>query len=177
MTKLIQLFLFYAFIEISYIGLETFEQKIVLTGNLDLKTIKLNEDSESLGEVTIVAKQPTVIHKPDRKIFNVENTALIEGSTLGVLKSTPGVIVSEGSINIKSAPAAIFINNRKVQLTSEELIQLLESAPANSIKSVEVITNPPASYDADARRARRRFGLRSDPRAAAWHCQRAHPHH
>ena len=44
----------------------------------------------------------------------------------------------------------VYINNKRVQLTSNELIQLLESAPANSIKSVEVITNPPASYDADS---------------------------
>jgi len=138
------------FIRISYIGYEDFDQKIILTGNLDLKTIQLNEIPESLGEVVVVAKKPTITRKPDRLIFNIENTALTEGSTLGVLKNTPGIIVSEGSINIKSAPATVFINNRRVQLTSDELIQLLESAPANSIKSVEVITNPPASYDADS---------------------------
>ncbi|WP_412559571.1 TonB-dependent receptor domain-containing protein [Winogradskyella sp. MIT101101] len=138
------------FVRISFIGHEEFAQKVILTGNLDLKTIQLNDLPESLDEVTVVAKRPTITRKPDRLIFNVENTALTEGSTLGVLKSTPGIIVSEGGINIKSAPAAVYINNRKVQLTSDELIQLLESAPANSIKSVEVITNPPASYDADS---------------------------
>lgn len=138
------------FIKITYIGYDEFEQKIILNGNLDLKIIQLNETSENLGEVTVIAKKPTITRKPDRLIFNIENTALTEGSTLGVLKSTPGVIVSEGGINIKSAPATVFINNRRVQLTSDELIQLLESAPANSIKSVEVITNPPASYDADS---------------------------
>ncbi|WP_430467134.1 TonB-dependent receptor domain-containing protein [Winogradskyella ouciana] len=138
------------FVRISYIGHEDFAQKVILTGNLDIKTIQLNDLPESLDEVTVVAKRPTITRKPDRLIFNVENTALTEGSTLGVLKSTPGIIISEGGINIKSAPAAVYINNRKVQLTSDELIQLLESAPANSIKSVEVITNPPASYDADS---------------------------
>ena len=138
------------YLKISYIGLQEFEQKVILTGNLDLKSIILNEIPESLDEVTIIAKKPTITRKPDRLVFNVENTALVEGSTLGVLKSTPGVIVSEGGINIKSAPAAIYINNRRVQLTSDELMQLLESAPANSIKSIEVITKPPASYDADS---------------------------
>ena len=108
------------------------------------------EDLESLDQITITAKRPTVTRRPDRLVFNVANTALIEGTTLQVLKNTPGIIVSEGSINIKSAPATVYINNRKVQLTSNELIQLLESAPANSIQSVEVITNPPANYDADS---------------------------
>lgn len=138
------------YLKISYIGFEEFEQKIVLTGHLDLKSIQLNEIPENLDEVIVISKKPTITRKPDRLIFNIENTALTEGSTLSVLKRTPGIIVSEGSINIKSAPATIFINNRRVQLTSEELINLLESAPANSIKSVEVITNPPASYDADS---------------------------
>ena len=137
-------------LNISFIGLEDFVQKIILSGDLDLRTIQLNAIPESLNEVTVIGKQPTFKRKPDRLIFNIENTALTEGSTLSVLKNTPGVIVSEGSINIKSAPATVFINNRRVQLTSNELIQLLESAPANSIKSIEVITNPPASYDADS---------------------------
>ena len=138
------------FVRISFIGYEDFEQKILLRGNLDLRTIQLKATPETLDEVTVIGRKPTITRKPDRLIFNIENTALTEGSTLGVLKSTPGVIVSEGSINIKSAPAAVYINNRKVQLTSDELIQLLESSPANSIKSVELITNPPASYDADS---------------------------
>ncbi|MBU2926731.1 TonB-dependent receptor domain-containing protein [Winogradskyella psychrotolerans] len=138
------------YIKISYLGFEDFQQKIILTGNLDLKTILLNDIPESLSEVTVVAKKPTITRQPDRLVFNVENTALSEGSTLSVLKNTPGIIVSEGSINIKSAPAAVYINSRRVQLTSDELMNLLESAPANSIKSVEVITNPPASYDADS---------------------------
>lgn len=138
------------YLKISYLGFEEFQQKIILTGHLDLKTIELSEIPENLNEVTVIAKKPTITRKPDRLIFNVENTALVEGSTLSVLKHTPGIIVSEGSINIKSTPAIVYINNRRVQLTSDELITLLESAPANSIKSVEVITNPPASYDADS---------------------------
>ena len=137
-------------LKISFIGYQTYEQKVVLTGSLDLKTIRLEDAVESLDQVFVIGKKPSITRKPDRLIFNIENTALTEGSTLSVLKSTPGVIVSDGGINIKSSPATIFINNRRVQLTSQELITLLDSAPANSIKSVEVITSPPASYDADS---------------------------
>ncbi|GGI56221.1 TonB-dependent receptor [Winogradskyella haliclonae] len=137
-------------ISASFIGYKTIEKIIELKKDTAIETLVLIEDSEALDTVTITAKRPTITRKPDRLTFNIENTALTEGSTLQVLKSTPGIIVSEGSINIKSSPATVFINNRRVQLTSDELIQLLESAPANSIKSVEVITNPPASYDADS---------------------------
>ncbi|SHG83822.1 TonB-dependent receptor domain-containing protein [Winogradskyella jejuensis] len=137
-------------LKVSFIGFKTVSLPISISANKILPNIILVEDAESLEAVTVTAKRPTITRKPDRLTFNIENTALTEGTTLQVLKSTPGVIVSEGSINIKSAPATIFINNRRVQLTSDELIQLLESAPANSIKSIDVITNPPASYDADS---------------------------
>ncbi|WP_458628255.1 outer membrane beta-barrel family protein [Winogradskyella sp. PC D3.3] len=138
------------YLKVSYLGFEEFQQKINLTGHLDLKTILLNEIPESLDEVTIIYQKPTIEKRADRLVFNVENTALLEGSTFSVLKNTPGVIISDGSINIKNARADIYINGRRVQLTSDELIQLLESSPANSIKSIEVISNPPASYDADS---------------------------
>ena len=137
-------------LKMSFIGFKSIDKIITISNDVILETIVLKVDSETLDTVTITAKRPTISRKPDRLTFNIENTALTEGSTLQVLKSTPGIIVSEGNINIKSDPATVFINNRRVQLTSDELIQLLESAPANSIKSVEVITNPPASYDADS---------------------------
>ena len=60
------------YLKISYIGLQEFEQKVILTGNLDLKSVILNEIPESLDEVTIIAKKPTITRKPDRLVFNVE---------------------------------------------------------------------------------------------------------
>ena len=136
--------------KVSFIGFKTITGRINLKQNTVLPDIILVEDAEALDQVTITSKKPTIIRKPDRLTFNIENTALTEGSTLQVLRSTPGIIVQNGSINIKSSAATIYINNRRVQLNSDELLQLLESAPANSIKSVDVITNPPASYDADS---------------------------
>jgi len=137
-------------ISISFIGFKSFQKSLKLSGDLDLGTVVLEESSETLDEINIIAKKPTVERKPDRLTFNIENTALTEGSTLQVLKSTPGVIVSNGSINVKSSEAVVYINNKRVRLSSNELMQLLEGTPANAIKSVEVITNPPASYDADS---------------------------
>ncbi len=140
----------YYSLSITFIGYKRIDRSFYLDRDIDLKSIVLEENSETLDEISIIAKKPTITRKPDRLVFNIENTALTEGSTLQVLKSTPGIIVTDESINIKNSPAAIYINNKRVQLTSNELIQLLESSPANAIKSVEVITNPPASYDADS---------------------------
>nr|WP_321246567.1 TonB-dependent receptor [uncultured Psychroserpens sp.] len=137
-------------LKVSFIGYQTYEQKILLTGNLDLKTIRLEDDIENLDQVNITVKKPTLTREADRLIFNVENTALIEGNMLQVLKSTPGVLVLGDEITVKNSNPTVYINNRKVHLSSDDLSQLLEGSSANSIKSIEVITNPSARYDAES---------------------------
>ncbi|MCH7523543.1 MAG: carboxypeptidase-like regulatory domain-containing protein, partial [Bacteroidetes bacterium] len=137
-------------IKVSFIGFEEITQTISLENNIELKTFVLKESAESLSEVQLVYKKPTFKKEADRLIFNIENTALIEGTILQVLKSTPGILVLDSGITIKGSEPAVYINNRKVQITSSELMQLLESSSANSIKSIEVITNPSAKYDADS---------------------------
>nr|WP_321229205.1 TonB-dependent receptor [uncultured Psychroserpens sp.] len=137
-------------LKVSFIGYQGYEQKIVLNGSLDLKTITLEDDVESLDQVTVTAKKPTLTREADRLIFNIENTALVEGSMLQVLKSTPGVLVLGDEITVKNSNPTVYINDRKVHLSSEDLNQLLEGSSANSIKSIEVITNPSARYDAES---------------------------
>ncbi|WP_460220365.1 TonB-dependent receptor domain-containing protein [Psychroserpens sp. MEBiC05023] len=137
-------------IKIRFIGYQDYSQKIVLSGHLDLKTIRLVDDIESLDEVSITVKKPTLTREADRLVFDVENTALIEGNILQVLKSTPSVLVIGDEITVKNSTPTVYINNRKVHLSSEDLNQLLEGSSANAIKSVEVITNPSARYDAES---------------------------
>ena len=137
-------------LKVSFIGYQVYEQKIVLEGNLDLKTITLEDDIESLDQVVVNAKKPTLTREADRLIFNIENTPLVEGNMLQVLKSTPGVLVLGDEITVKNSNPTVYINNRKVHLSADDLAQLLEGSSANSIKSIEVITNPSARYDAES---------------------------
>ncbi len=137
-------------LKISYIGFENFNQKIILTGHLDLTTIQLRQVSESLDEVSILVKKPTIKREADRLVFNIEQTALVEGNMLQVLKSTPGVLVIGDEITVKNSNPTVYINDKKVNLSAEDLNQLLAGSSANAIKSVEVITNPSARYDAES---------------------------
>jgi len=137
-------------LKISYIGFEGFNQKIILSGDLDLQIIQLNEVAEHLDEVSILAKKPTIKREADRLVFNIERTALVEGNMLQVLKNTPGVLVINDEITVKNSNPTVYINNRKINLSSEDLNQLLEGSTANTVKSVEVITNPSAKYDAES---------------------------
>ncbi len=133
----------------SFVGYDTYRSRIEINGNTSLQDIVLQENAAGLDEVTVNSTNPTVIRSVDRLIFNVENTTLSTGSTYELLKRTPGVIESQGQLMVKNRPAVVYINDRRVYLTQQELQQLLEGYSGANIKSVEVITNPPAKYDAE----------------------------
>lgn len=136
-------------IKASFLGYETGESTLELFKNTSLDPIILKATTENIGEVVITAKRPTLKKESDRLIFNIANTSLSEGSILEVLKRTPGVLIFDNEISVKNTIPTIYINNRKVNLSSSELTQLLENSSANSIQKIEVITNPSARYDAD----------------------------
>jgi hypothetical protein len=111
--------------------------------------IVLDEVTESLEEVVLVGNKPTVTRLADRLVFNVENSIVSNGSTWEILQRTPGVVNSQDNLLIRGESASIFLNDRKVQLSADELKILLENLGGDAIKSVEVIANPPAQYDAE----------------------------
>jgi outer membrane receptor protein involved in Fe transport len=112
--------------------------------------IVLEESIEALNEVELIFQKPTLKREADRLIFRVENTALSQGNLAEVLRSTPGVLVLDDAIFVKNSTPTVYINDRRVYLSSTELIELLQGTTAANIKSIEVITNPPAKYDADS---------------------------
>jgi len=135
-------------LNISFLGYKTIIKEIEVNKTIDLGTIVLQKDAETLDGVTISAKKPTLKREIDRLVFNIEGTALTEDNTWEVLRRTPGVIVINNALSVKNSTPTVYINDRKVQLSANEIYQLLEGTPAETVKSVEVITNPPARYDA-----------------------------
>ena len=134
----------------SFIGFQTKTKNITLTTNTSVGAIILLESSQMLDQAVITIKRPTIQKAPGRLVFNVENTSVASGSALDVLKKTPGVVVSQQGISVKNNSPVIYVNNKRVYLSGEETLSLLESTNASLIKSVEVITNPSSKYDADA---------------------------
>ena len=136
-------------LKISYLGFESYQDSISLKKNLSIGAIILKEQTQNLEGVTVIAKRPTVQRLADRLIFNVENSTLSNGNVLDVLKNTPGVLIFNGKISVKNNVVVVYINDRKVHLSSNEVQQLLEGTSAVNVKSIEVFTNPPAKYEAE----------------------------
>ncbi|MEX0997167.1 MAG: outer membrane beta-barrel family protein [Flavobacteriaceae bacterium] len=134
----------------SIIGFKDFFKPIEISSDLDLGDLMLFEVPDELDEVTIDALKPTIQREVDRLIFNVENTSLSNGSSIDILKRTPSVIVQQNSITVQNQSATIFINDRKVNISPAEVQSLLEGLDGSNVKSIEVITNPGAQYDADS---------------------------
>jgi len=137
-------------LKVSFIGFKSFNETFSLIENKNFGIIILKENTQALEGVTITSTKPTLKKEADRLVFNVANTALSEGNILEVLRSTPGVLVLGDAITVKNSTPTVFINDRKVNLSANEITQLLENSPANTIQKVEVITNPPAKYDAES---------------------------
>lgn len=134
----------------SFIGYkDNFTALDVLSDISDINIV-LEESIEALSEVEVVYVKPVLTREADRLVFKVENTALSQGNLAEVLRSTPSVLVLDDAILVKNTSPTVYINDRKVHLSSAELIELLQGTSASNIKSVEVIMNPSAKYDADS---------------------------
>lgn len=134
-------------IKISFVGFKTQSQKIEPPYNFI--EMVLEEDTQSLEETVITTSKPLIKKEAGKLIFNVENSSFTTGSTVSLLSKTPGVLVMGNSISIKNMPTTIFINGKRVYLSSEEIVSLLSSLDASVVKQVEVITNPSSKYDAE----------------------------
>jgi hypothetical protein len=134
---------------ITAVGFKKYNQQIILDASTRLPVIALAQDIHQLNEVAIAVKKPTITRKIDRVDFNVENTVLSSSNSWEIVKRSPGVQSGGDQLTIRGSQSIIVtINNKKVMLTGNELKAFLESTAGDDVKSVEVITNPPASYEA-----------------------------
>ncbi|WP_419213168.1 outer membrane beta-barrel protein [Maribacter sp. X9] len=137
------------FLKASYVGQISENLTIEILRDTKIGAVIIEQHVEELNEVTVSGNRPVVDRKVDRIVFNVENTVISQSNSWDILKQTPGVIVTGDELQVRNQATTIYINDRKVQLSPEEVRNLLENYQGENIKSVEVIYNPPASYDAE----------------------------
>ncbi len=118
----------------------------------DFKELVLEDEMKTLNEVTVRATRPEVIVEADKTTINIEGTVLAEGNTaLDVLARSPGVYVDQdGRINLNGRQGVtVMVNDRLTYMSSDDLANFLRSMPADNIKSIEIINNPTARFDAE----------------------------
>ena len=138
-------------INFSYVGYTSVVQKI---SKNEIGEIQLLPDAKLLGEVVIKDYLPKTQAKGDAMVTTVSGTVLEKSGTAdNLLDKIPNVTAQDGAVTVfgRGTPE-IYINGRKVR-NQQELDQL----SSDNIKSVEVVSNPGARYDASVKAVIRIF--------------------
>lgn len=136
-------------LKISALGFKDVMKAVTIKGASDAGDILLEESVQLLEEVAVNSKRPIVRRKIDRLEFDVENSTLSSENAWEIVKKTPGINSAGGGLSIRgSANIMVMINDKRIYLSGQELQNLLENTAGDEIKSIEVITNPPAKYEA-----------------------------
>lgn len=137
---------------VTFIGYKDWVKEVLVKNkDIDLGNITLIHSKNKLDEIVISAKKPLIQKKVDRLIFNVENSIVSQGvDGLEVLQRTPRIDVSSGGIKIIGKSSVnVLIDGRVLNLSSSDLEAYLRSIRSDNISKIEVITTPPAKYDAE----------------------------
>lgn len=138
-------------LRISFVGYQTLSKVISVSGSkIALGDLALEEDSKTLKEVEVVGQGSQMRFDIDKKVFSVDqNIAAAGGSATEVLQNIPSVNVdNEGNISLRNNESVeVWINGKPAGLTAENRAQVLQQLPAESIESIEVMTNPSAKFN------------------------------
>ena len=136
---------------IDFVGYESAERAVsVGDGEVDMGDIVLKEASTEIGEVVVSAQM--IRREADRFVVDVANSAGAIGKDgTDLLRQSPGVWVDDDKIAVNGASGTkVYINDREVRLSGEELVQYVRNLRAEDIAKIEVIPQTGADHDADS---------------------------
>jgi ferric enterobactin receptor len=119
---------------------------------LDLGTIRLSPQTQTLDEVVVTGQSALIEEKVDRLVYNADkDIAAKGGDATEILRKVPMLSVDlEGNLSLRgSQNLRVLINNKPSTILASNIADALKQIPADLIKSVEVITSPSARYDAE----------------------------
>lgn len=142
-------------VSVSAIGFQSSFSEIVEINEanfiITLDPIKLLPASKSLAGVIVNAKKPLIEQKAGKTIINVEASSTNTGlNVLELLQKSPGVTVdNDDNISLKGKEGVlILIDGKPTYLSGTDLAALLKSMQSTNLSQIEIMTNPPAKYDA-----------------------------
>lgn len=118
---------------------------------VSVPSFNLLPQAKGLGEVVVTAKKPMFEQKPDKMVVNVEASPTNAGANaLEILEKSPGVSVDrDGNISLKGkAGVQVFIDGKPAYLSGADLANYLRNMQGTQLDQIEIMTNPPAKYDA-----------------------------
>ncbi len=138
----------------TYVGFRPLSRTVTVAdgATVSVSTFALASAAKELSEAVVTGEKPIVEVKPDRLIYNAEQDASNAGGTAAdVLRKAPLLSVDgDGNPKLRgSGNFKVLVNNKPSPTLARNLAEALKGMPADQIKSIEVITTPPARYDAE----------------------------
>lgn len=118
----------------------------------DLGVIYIHTAANLLKEVVVTADKPIIRQEVDRIAYDLQADPESKSNTvIEMMRKVPLLSVDgEDNILLKGdSNYKIFINGKPSSMMERNAKDVLKSMPASSIQSIEVITSPPAKYDAE----------------------------
>jgi len=132
-------------------GNEISNKDITINGTVKLDFSIEKKNEKQIEGVTLTARKKLIERKADRLVFNVSNSVASQGmDAVDALATTPLVKVDDntGVSIVGKSGVAVMINDRILNLSDAELVTYLKSLRSENIEKIEVITAPPAKYEA-----------------------------
>ncbi|MBR9920270.1 MAG: TonB-dependent receptor [Bacteroidetes bacterium] len=142
-------------LEISFVGFEARKITVETTPekpDANLGTIFLSASAVLLEGVTVTEEAALIENRIDKLVYNADKDAGLAGAdATELLRKVPMLSVDlEGNVSLRgSSNIRILINGKPSALLAENPADVLQTIPAEQIKSVEVITTPTAKYDGE----------------------------
>lgn len=130
----------------------SFEIKANTVDTVQLGELVLKETVSVLDEVTVTGIQRRFIQvEADKTTITVkDNPILTVSSIYDAILKIPGVVpYPGGGFAISGQIANVYFEGIPSSLSTDDLVNLLKSLPATSVETIEIISNPGASYDAN----------------------------
>ena len=137
-----------------YIGKSSLNVAFQIIGKektIDLGKLLVHDD-QVLGEVVVSAIKPLVQVDLDKISYSIEDDPDSKtNNVLEMMKKVPMITVdADDNIQLRgSSSYKIYLDGKPSNMITNNPGQVLKSMPANTIKKIEVITDPGAKYDAE----------------------------
>ncbi len=137
------------------VGFKKISKEIEITpdnSTINIGNIFLAPQDNLLQEVQVTTDKPLVKQEVDRISYDVQSDPESKFQTaLDMLRKVPLITVdADDNIQVKgSGNFKVLINGRPSSLVARSPKDVFKAMPASSIVKIEVITNPPAKYDAE----------------------------
>ena len=140
-------------ITIQLIGYHKLVQKIRVDKQAtNVSTFLLKPQVQLLQQLNIVGKKPLISQQRDRLVYDVTQDPMAQSEALSeVMKRVPMLSMDgEGNIQLNGQRNyKVLLNGRETAMLAQNTTEALRGFPGAAVAKIEVITLPPAKYDAE----------------------------